>query len=97
MEYILAPCTRKWADKSCPPYGIQCDGEPGACITHMVWADNVVLISGCADQMQNMIDDVTESIYANNLAWKSSSLQFIVGGTTAQRRYVFIARRKRAS
>eukprot|EP00959_Pyramimonas_sp_CCMP1952_P272876 5704326-Pyramimonas_sp.AAC.1 len=40
MEYILAPCTHRWANKSCPPYGIQCDGDNGTHITHMVWADN---------------------------------------------------------
>ena len=49
-------------------------------ITHFLWADNIFLVSDTPTGLQTMIDDATQSLFANGILWKASSLRFLVAG-----------------
>jgi hypothetical protein len=76
MESILEDVVNSWEDRQ---FGLRLPGwEKG--ITHVVWADNVWLISVTKKQLATMVEEHTEAIYAAKLKWKATSLEVLCGG-----------------
>ena len=44
-------------------------------LTHLVWADNVILYATSKDMLTSILQQLTESTHRFNLQWKPSSLE----------------------
>ena len=86
MEFVLGNSVHAWERQG---LGFGCDAGDGSSITHFIWADNIFLVSGSARGLQAMIDDATHSLYESGLAWKPSSLQYLVAGDGRLEEYRF--------
>lgn len=47
---------------------------------HALWADNVVVIASSKEKLQRQMIELTDALHAWHLAWKPSSLEYIVFG-----------------
>lgn len=64
----LAEAVEKWDSEG---WGyVTVDGRRR--FTHLLWADNIYLISGPNGQMRSMVIDLTTAMLAAGLCWKAS-------------------------
>ena len=77
LEWVLEPLVRNWLERG---HGFRFDDDDGMLLTHLIWADNIFLLSLSIDQFHDMVAEITEVVESIHFRWKSSSLQFMLCG-----------------
>mmetsp|Transcript_85432 Transcript_85432/g.241859 ORF Transcript_85432/g.241859 Transcript_85432/m.241859 type:complete len:251 (-) Transcript_85432:664-1416(-) len=49
----------------------------GICVSHFVWADNVILVAGSLPMLTSMIVELSQPLYLHGFHWKASGLEFM--------------------
>ena len=60
-------------------YGYGFTLEDGYALTHIAWCDNIWLVSERIEDMQIIVQDLTEAVQSFGLTWKISSLEVMSG------------------
>ena len=76
IETLMSPLVRLWRDKG---YGFKY-GDYEDTLTHLVWADNIYLITRSLQEFQAMSQELTNAIYAHRFRGKASGLQILTAG-----------------
>ena len=72
IEYALDSLVRHWdANK----YGFKIDDMNP--VNHLVWADNFFIVASSLVQLDEMVDSLTDALYAVQLEWKQTELKYI--------------------
>ena len=81
IDSILLPVVKSWRQRS---MGFSFGDEDERPLSHLIWADNVILFAKSIVEFNQMAQDLTNAIYAAGFQWKLSSLECILcGGVTA--------------
>jgi hypothetical protein len=70
VEVILEPLANSWAARG---FGFAMDNSVH--INHLVWCDNIYIVSSDEKQFEVMAQELTDAIYEYRLSWKPSSLE----------------------
>ena len=71
MDTILVPLHDSWTERN---LGLLVEDIS---LTHMVWTDNIYIISGSIDGFTTMMNELTAEIENWKLLWKNPSLEVI--------------------
>ncbi len=73
IEDILDGLVTTWQSRG---WGAALDSHV---VSHIVWADIVWVFSQCPKQLQSMLEELAQVVYAAGFCWKASSLEVLKG------------------
>ena len=79
MEYALEPSVASWKSRSFGFAFGEVNDSPVR-LTHLIWADNIILFATDVAQFETMAQDVTEAVYALGFSWKFNSMECMLCG-----------------
>ena len=51
-------------------------------LNHVIWADNAWVFSNCLEQLQIMLQGLTDAVYAAGFGWKATSMEVLASNCT---------------
>jgi len=75
LENTLASLARQWRQMG---WGAKLDDAGNLRVAQVTWADNIFIFSNCISQLQTMVQELTNALYAIGLRWKRESLELMV-------------------
>ena len=79
VEYVLEPVLSQWRLKK---IGFHFGGDEGGYnLSHLIWADNFIILPKTPEEFLEMVRDMTEAISSLQLSWKPSSLECMLCGS----------------
>ena len=82
MIAIMSSLVQLWKDMD--GYGVMIDGRR---YSHIIWADNVWLLGTSRCILQHMAQMLTDTLEYRGLAWKPSSLKYMVAGVKSPKTF----------
>ena len=77
IEYALEPLVAHWEKKG---FGFAFD-DCERVLTHLIWADNIILFASSVKQFQIMAQELTDAICGIGFRWKPASLEYMLCGS----------------
>ena len=80
MEYALEPLVANWKSRL---FGFALGplDENPLRLTHLIWADNILLFSNDLAEFETMAQEVTDAVYDLGFAWKPTSMECMLCGS----------------